>query len=106
MKAILGTDSGDRSGARLAEAEAVRFGGATGCAEFEPCCWSVSRMQGSRPDLAQRAAASVGMVPADLAVETRRVHKSYGDVHAFGAVDLGVDFVPLSAWRCRRVVAR
>jgi hypothetical protein len=63
-------------------------------------------MQGPRPDLAQRATASVGMVPADLAVETSRLHRSYGDVHAFGGVDLGVDFVPLSAWRYRRVVAR
>jgi len=53
-------------------------------------------------DLAQRATASVGMVSADLAVETSRLHKSYGDVHAFG----GVELVPLSAWRYRRVVAR
>jgi len=46
------------------------------------------------------------MVPADLAVETTRLHESYGDVHAFGGFDLGVDFVPLSARRHRRVVAR
>jgi hypothetical protein len=46
------------------------------------------------------------MVPADLTVETSRLHRSYGDVHAFGGVDPGVDFVPLSAWRYRRVVAR
>jgi hypothetical protein len=31
---------------------------------------------------------------------------SYGDVHVFGGVDLGVDFVPLFTWRCRRAVAR
>ncbi len=63
-------------------------------------------MQGSRPDLAQRATASVGVVPADLAVETSSLDTSYGDVHAFGGVDLGVDFVSLSAWRYRRVGAR
>jgi hypothetical protein len=63
-------------------------------------------MRGPKADLAQRATASVGMVPADLAVETSRLHKSYGDVHASGGVDLNVDFVPLSARRYRRVVAR
>ena len=63
-------------------------------------------MQGPRPDLAQEATASVGMVPADLTVETSPLHRSYGDVHAFGGVGLGVDFVSLSAWRYRRVVAR
>jgi hypothetical protein len=36
-------------------------------------------------------------VPA--AVETTRLHKSYGDVHALRGA-------PLSAWRYRRVVAR
>jgi len=41
------------------------------------------------------------MVPADLAVESSRRHESYGDVP-----NLGVDFVPLSAWRYLRVVAR
>jgi len=46
------------------------------------------------------------VVPADPAVEISRLHKSYGDVHAFGGVELGVDFVPLSARRYRRVVAR
>jgi len=53
-------------------------------------------------DLAQRATASVGMVSADPAVENSRLHKSYGDVDAFG----GVELVPLSAWRYLRVVAR
>lgn len=46
------------------------------------------------------------MVPADLAVETTRLHTSDGDVHEFGGLDLGVDFVPLYARRYRRVVAR
>jgi hypothetical protein len=46
------------------------------------------------------------LVPADLTVETRRKHRSYGDVDALDGVDLGVDFVPFSAWRYRRVVAR
>ena len=63
-------------------------------------------MQAPEAYLAQRATASVGMVPADLAVETSRLHKRYGGVHAFGGVYLGVDFVPLSAWRYRHVVAR
>jgi hypothetical protein len=46
------------------------------------------------------------MVPADPTVETNRLCKSYGDVLAFGGVDLDVAFVPISAWRYRRVVAR
>jgi len=66
-------------------------------------------------------------VPADPAVETGGLHKSYGDVQAlrgaralFLGIPAGNDvllalawtigiivvFAPLSAWRYRRVVAR
>src|SRR5262245_52945337 len=37
------------------------------------------------------AAASVETVPADFAVETSRLHKRYGDVHALRGVDLHVE---------------
>ena len=45
-------------------------------------------------------------MPTDLTVGTSRKHRSYGDVDALDGADLGVDFVPFSAWRYRRVVAR
>ncbi|MFL5937474.1 MAG: hypothetical protein ACJ76U_11600 [Gaiellaceae bacterium] len=45
-------------------------------------------------------------MPLDLTVESSRKHRSYGAVDPLHGAELGVDFVPFSAWRYRRVVAR